>query len=45
MVNVIGDEFLKKEKILKKNLNSMIILKKKLKVQEKWDITLLKFNT
>ena len=44
MVNVIGDEFLKKD-ALEKNLNSMIISKKKLKVHEKWDTTLLKPNT
>ena len=44
MVNVIGDDFFKKIN-WKKNLNSIIILKKKLRVPEKWDTTLLKSNT
>ena len=43
MVNVIGDDFLIKTS-LKKNLNFTIILRK-LKIQGKWAITLLKFDT
>ena len=43
MINVIGDEFLSKEK-LKKKFKFYDYFRKKSRVQEKWDITLLKFN-
>ena len=39
MINLIGDDY-KKIESLKKNIDAMIIIKKKLETQEKWGIIL-----